>query len=1280
MAKYSVLYTLLPNGFAPDGKVRLSLVASPRPEPGKLSESDVFSWPELVIAQGTRFSVLTAGGGAPVEATVVSPRPDPALWAALFPGITPVRNPAGPLSGPLGAAAESMSYVEELGVIADLYALAMTTSPGSKMSADHPVMQRIAGLNAWRSGTRAAVVPGVEDLLDPKKITRERVRQAAALVGNEIVALVPRIRRLGLTAATGDNPPQGTPKPGPLDLIAPLDSPDFGQVVGALLRHPTLALLLGLRVDLTMPAFTGTRLIRLGDRNGNPLNGLIPITQPWSAVVSDPQARRFVMVTQPDDRAEIVNGMLDLRPGSRETSRYVVSDMDVVGIGQQLDILATRLSGQAMAESFGMPVRRTAGLTVAQTNRLDKFKHMLERNARFEGTPPSEVDGAPVLYADDVTTGYRVDVSANRGEFHSLMRRVASYTIGTGAGKVERVVHDEAQIEPFTLAQQHDNESNAHLFVGEELFGWTGWGFGGQLPGPAVGAETREAPHVVAVDPAPLPGYPFLVKTEVEPGTLEKLRFGNKYRFRARGVDLAGNSVDSAMCDPALVTEEAMYHRYEPVPPPVIVPRKPYGLGESPDQMVVYSDGDGNPLAPPSERHLAPPKTSQRMAELHGVFDEAFGPNATQSARDRVFELSKKEEGSFLDPAPGVAVVSTDPANPNPTTLPVPRGEPLAPGEYVIHDTATPLTPYLPDVVSSGPAFAGLPDVAGPLVLPWNPAGGSWPDRHPARLVLHPGTAATTTSAVQSGRYVVAVDLPPAEQLTIEVSSGITSDGLKVMDAPPAGTQEHKMALVGQIPLLSPRQPVTLVHAVRKPTVAPTMSDLDVDVTHPAGTTDVDVSANVTAHAPSTGRVAIEANWTEIVDRGYGPVKFEDHRITVASKIFARSDSTKQLAGKFDVGDSKRRVVTYRPVAVTRFQEYFNVSEADQRQLLRLGAEEVRNIAGRIRPKQPKVHSVVPIFQRHVVKGASGGKKFVEVTHGRKGVRVYLKRPWHDSGEGQLLGVVVPKNAATAATIAASSSLRDRVTRWGIDLYDQTFSIDPGYPSSAPLLPASFPGQAGIPTGYPDVGVPGLGSNSHLFTIVGHEVEFDAEKELWYADIPFSHYGLDAHFTPFLRLALVAYQPTSYGPAGNPGDLRSSTMTIADPIQLASTWRVRATGVDTVPSVSVMISDHRNFEGNWRFKIRWQARAIEPGVWPNPAPDICVDGPFVEPKSVIKTDHHAVSTVLLPLATANNAAREALRLGRLVIEEIQQGWSLNAAGQVEDRPAFTEVVEVKDLF
>ena len=57
------------------------------------------------------------------------------------------------------------------------------------------------------------------------------------------------------------------------------------------------------------------------------------------------------------------------------------------------------------------------------------------------------------------------------------------------------------------------------------------------------------------------------------PGTLPTLRFGGTYRFRARAVDLAGNSIPFTKTGAfTWATPEVTYRRFEPVPSPVLVP------------------------------------------------------------------------------------------------------------------------------------------------------------------------------------------------------------------------------------------------------------------------------------------------------------------------------------------------------------------------------------------------------------------------------------------------------------------------------------------------------------------------------------------------------------------------------------------------------------------------------------------------------------------------------------------------------------------------------------
>ena len=75
-------------------------------------------------------------------------------------------------------------------------------------------------------------------------------------------------------------------------------------------------------------------------------------------------------------------------------------------------------------------------------------------------------------------------------------------------------------------------------------------------------------------------------------------------------------------------TPPAVYGRVEPVASPVVVPCAPRTPGESLETIVIrsnYDIADSSPLIVPSERHLAPPASSEEMVEAHGALDGANG-------------------------------------------------------------------------------------------------------------------------------------------------------------------------------------------------------------------------------------------------------------------------------------------------------------------------------------------------------------------------------------------------------------------------------------------------------------------------------------------------------------------------------------------------------------------------------------------------------------------------------------------------------------------------------
>ena len=81
-----------------------------------------------------------------------------------------------------------------------------------------------------------------------------------------------------------------------------------------------------------------------------------------------------------------------------------------------------------------------------------------------------------MLFADDVTTGFRVDVANGDGRFRSLMRRRSTYTV---AGEVVADQVDEGRVEALPLLAEFSQRSgSAALVAGEEMFGWDGWGLG----------------------------------------------------------------------------------------------------------------------------------------------------------------------------------------------------------------------------------------------------------------------------------------------------------------------------------------------------------------------------------------------------------------------------------------------------------------------------------------------------------------------------------------------------------------------------------------------------------------------------------------------------------------------------------------------------------------------------------------------------------------------------------------------------------------------------------
>ncbi len=213
--------------------------------------------------------------------------------------------------------------------------------------------------------------------------------------------------------------------------------------------------------------------------------------------------------------------------------------------------------------------------------------------------------------------------------------------------------------------------------------------------------------------------------------------------------------------------------------------------------------------------------------------------------------------------------------------------------------------------------------------------------------------------------------------------------------------------------------------------------------------------------------------------------------------------------------DTRHRFVEYLPIATSRYAEYFKQKNAEGSLVMpenldftRVGGPTKVNVLSSARPFKPEVEYVIPTF--NWLKSAEKDS----LTHIREGggLRVYLKRPWFSSGEGEMLGVVIHPQAATAAN--PNNNDPAMYTQWGTD---PIFPLPGGtdmYPDAS-----LFRWHAKVENGLAYPLTDGQKAN-----VIGYPVHFDAERKLWYADLSISPKN---RYFPFVKLMLARYQQHS---------------------------------------------------------------------------------------------------------------------------------------------------------
>jgi hypothetical protein len=345
-------------------------------------------------------------------------------------------------------------------------------------------------------------------------------------------------------------------------------------------------------------------------------------------------------------------------------------------------------------------------------------------------------------------------------------------------------------------------------------------------------------------------------------------------------------------------------------------------------------------------------------------------------------------------------------------------------------------------------------------------------------------------------------------------------------------------------------------------------------------------------HRASTGKLRFEATWREYKDDvelqedgtyahvpgRAGPGIFSIGKIVREAKgglsdLDLLWDETGALRGlKIDFPDTKARHLTITLHGVSRFTEFYEPAKVpaeakkDEPNPADFEKHDPKHdvtlwVPSTARPAAPVVDRILPVFRW----STDAPKDKIIVTRDVD-LRVYLKRPWHSSGEGERLGVICwPPNLFSDATAdeVARCTLLDRkapnvvnpkeefLTRWGADPIhlsgdlsdlipaDQFASAElrvPDLPLELPHRDADLPGgtpqldiDKGCPNDPPDPTRPrktrDAAPDSVNVAIVAYTPKLDAQRgDTWYCDLPIT--AGDAYF-PFIRLGLSRYQPNS---------------------------------------------------------------------------------------------------------------------------------------------------------
>lgn len=932
MAKQTIAWTALPAGLVTTGGAtyaKISVFVSPRLLPednGKLEAFDFLNWANLIKNGSVEFRV--SFGNTNLDATILN-TVKPELWTALFDSETPVHPHTF----------DTTSKVVNTYPAARLHDLLRTTYQRAAAEPPGPDLVRRVLTETFRDARSLMVTPGFPSLArgGDASPTGRRAQADLAFAQSSTAAMrahLDLLVDLAMQASTteDDDPtgvveiisddggvktavqqfitfhlnPRGTAEPAESFAVDAAGAElDFHRRLTMLSEYPELLRALGVVVDLRIkpddiPAATlnnpgYVRVVPNIMSAAHPGLQRQPDVTPSTAYIFVP-GRAFAVCPRQSDGADTVSGLLNLH----HEGRYTVQQVDIDSAGLKLaDLLRKVMSPNNDAgEIRTLPALRSTGVTIARRGQAIALGTAMASSRQVM----SAADVNTTLYESDLIRGYRVDVGdPASGNWYSLHHRSATHVFTRGnwtfttsdeGWAQETVVQAVPQTAPALVPTALDPA--APNSISEFLFNWQGWSLSAPRPGAPMpeptGLPTEEDTQQIGMT----------VALTAAKGSLPRLRYGRSYRLRLRTVDLAGNgltlqeadTVTSALGASAPVLpsptshEEFRFQRFEPVPPPTLVPRVALIPASNDirvagaDRIVIRSDFDRTPaqlaaqnpdFALDAERHVVPSATFQQLAEMHGMFDASIGTQVNHAATHMV---ACREERAVPKVYAG-------------TNLPV---------------------DWLPDPLAAGAAFWGLPGfptgkvgrlVNGSIQLSDLPVsadllggeqsvllidfGTGWPNLSSFRLKLAEGKA---IPAWNPADRVLTVFLEKGETRHIRVSSYLRDDAaldllgvwewarqwLKgqvangdLTESESSTREAHleQLAKLG-LSLQTPVREITLVHAVARPAGPP--PSLTFTPTRVGGSTSAYTRGKLQVHPASSATVELIASWTELID------------------------------------------------------------------------------------------------------------------------------------------------------------------------------------------------------------------------------------------------------------------------------------------------------------------------------------------------------------------------------------------------------------------------------